>query len=80
MGFCDSQKLRKGEITYFCERTGRIFRENILKYVKYTYLRISVTSQKNNFMICACIIFPSFKLIETERYVLFICVVHFSAI
>ena len=29
MGFCDSQKLRKSDITYFCERTGRISREDI---------------------------------------------------
>ena len=28
-GFCDSQKSRKGDITYFCERTERIFREDI---------------------------------------------------
>ena len=28
-GFCDSRKSRKGDITYFCERTGRIFREDI---------------------------------------------------
>ena len=27
--FCDSQKSRKGGITYVCERTGRIFREDI---------------------------------------------------
>ena len=24
-----TQKSRKGDITYFCERTGRIFREDI---------------------------------------------------
>ena len=29
MGFCDSRKSRKGDITYFCERTGRIFSEDI---------------------------------------------------
>ena len=28
LGFCDSQKSRKGDITYFCERTGWIFRED----------------------------------------------------
>ena len=28
-GFCDSQKSMKGDITYFCERIGRIFREDI---------------------------------------------------
>lgn len=29
MGLCDSQKQRKGDITYFCDRTERIIREDI---------------------------------------------------
>ena len=29
VGFCDFRKSRKGDITYFCERTGRILREDI---------------------------------------------------
>ena len=29
MGFYGSQQSRKGDITYFGERTGRILRENI---------------------------------------------------
>ena len=42
--------------------------EKILKYVNCTYGRVFVPSQKHNFMICGCTIFPTFKLIETERY------------
>ena len=42
--------------------------EKILKYVKCTYGRIFVQSQKNKFTIYACTIFPTFKLIELERY------------
>ena len=33
MGFCDSQKSPKDDITYFCERTGRIFREDIVNVI-----------------------------------------------
>ena len=36
MGFYDPQKSRKGDITYFYERTGRIFREDIKVYKMYT--------------------------------------------
>ena len=42
--------------------------EKTLKYAKCTYGRIFVPSQKNKFMIYACSIFPTFKLIELERY------------
>ena len=42
--------------------------EKILKYVKYIYILISVPNQKHNFIIYECTIFPTFKLIETERY------------
>ena len=42
--------------------------DNILKYVNLTYGRTFVPSQKNKFMIYACTIFPTFKLIELERY------------
>ena len=42
--------------------------DNILKYVNLTYGRTFVPSQKNKFMIYACTIFSTFKLIELERY------------
>ena len=59
----------------FTEERSRIFvkepegsSEKTLKYVKCTYVRIFVPSQKNKFMIYACTIFLTFKLIELERY------------
>ena len=42
--------------------------EKTLKYTKCTYGRIFIPSQKNKFMIYACAIFRTFKLIEPERY------------
>ena len=35
--FCDSQKSRKGDITYIFERTGRIFKEDIKVYKMYIH-------------------------------------------
>ena len=70
MGLCDSQKQRKGDITYFCDRTERIFREDIK--VSKLYIRKDFCPEpKKKFMICACTTFPTFKLIETERYMSF---------
>ena len=46
--------------------------EKILQYVKCTYGRIFVPSQTNKFMIYACTILSTFKLIEPERYKLII--------
>ena len=48
------------------EREG--FSEKILKYVYYTYGRIFVPSQKQNFIIYACTIAVWIKSIERERY------------
>ena len=67
MGLCDSQESQKCDITYFCERTGRIFREDI-KVCKLYIRKGFCPEPKNNFMICGCTIFPTFKLIEMERY------------
>ena len=53
----DTKNIQGREITYFGEKTGRIFREDI-KVCKI-YIRK---------VIYACTIFPTFKLIELERY------------
>ena len=52
---CDSQKSRKGDITYFCERTGRILRVDI-KVCKLYIRNYSRAVQKNKFMIYECTI------------------------
>ena len=41
--------------------------EKILKYVNCTYGRIFVPSQKQNFMIYACTIAGTIKVVERER-------------
>ena len=46
-----TQKLLEGGITYFCERTGRIFREDI-KICKVNIRKnFRAEKRKNNFMI-----------------------------
>ena len=67
MGFCDSQKSRKGDITYFCERTGRIFREDIKIYELYIRKDFYPEPEKK-IMIHACTIAGRIKPIERERY------------
>ena len=54
MGLCDSQKLWKGDITYFCERTGRIFKENTI--VCKFYMHKDFCAEPKKFMIYACTI------------------------
>ena len=67
MGFCDFRKLRKSDITS-CVNETEGSSEKILNYVKCTYGRIFVPSQNLFFIICACTIFPTLKLIVLERY------------
>ena len=58
---------RKGDIIYFCEITGRMFREDIKVHKLYIHKDFCAELEKK-FTIYACTIFPTFKLIETEMY------------
>ena len=64
------QKIFTGERSHIFLKEPEGSSEKILKYVNCTYGRIFVPSQKNKFMIYACTIFPTFKLIGLERYAL----------
>ena len=75
VGFCDSQKSRKGDITYFCERTGRILREDI-KVCKLYIRKDSWAEPEFVFMIHACTISGRLKPIEKERYVIMFFLIH----
>ena len=46
--FCDSQMLRKGDITYFCEITGRMFREDIKVHKLYIHKDFCAELEKNH--------------------------------
>ena len=63
MGFYDSQKSRKGDITYFCEKTGWIFREDIEVCKMYIHKDLCAEPEK-------IISRSTFKLIERKDTVL----------